>query len=122
MTMPARVVVVHDDPEFIDSLAEKLGPGVAWFTDPVRALTALESARTVEFLVTCLAFADRQPVGLSLARAVRAARPDVRIIFTGHPEHREYARGLGEFIEQPVKAEHVAMVIEWLTDKPRLEE
>jgi hypothetical protein len=113
--MPARYVVVHDDPEFTDAVVEKLGKDVAWFTDPVRALTALEGARTVAFLITRMQFADNQPVGLSLARLARAARPDVRVVFTGRPEHREYARGLGEFIAEPVNARHVGMVIEWLT-------
>jgi hypothetical protein len=42
--MPARFVVVHDDPEFIDALAENLGKDVAWFTDPLKALKALEYA------------------------------------------------------------------------------
>ena len=116
--MPARVVVVHDDPEFIDALAEKLGPDTMWFTDPVRALLALESAKTVAFLVTRLQFANRQSVGLSLARVTKAVRPDVRIIFTGAPGQQEYARDLGDFIPEPVRATHVAMVVEWLTDRP----
>jgi hypothetical protein len=113
--MPARYVVVHDDPEFTAALADKLGRNVAWFSDPVKALTALESARTVAFLITRLQFADAQPVGLSLARLARAARPDVRVVFTGLPDHRDYARGLGEFIAEPVNATHVGMVIEWLS-------
>jgi hypothetical protein len=113
--MPARIVVVHDDPEFNAALVEKLGKDVAWFTDPVKALTALESARTVAFLITRLQFTDSQPVGLSLARLARAARPDVRVVFTGRPQHRDYARGLGEFLAEPVNATHVGMVIEWLS-------
>jgi hypothetical protein len=116
--VPARIVVIHDDPEFLDALAEKLGPGVAWFTDPIRALTALESAKTVAFLVTRLQFSDRQPVGLSLARLARMARPDVRVVFTGMPGHEQYARGLGEFVPEPVKATHVGMVVEWLAKEP----
>jgi ActR/RegA family two-component response regulator len=112
--MPARIVIVHDDPAFIDALARKLGPDVAWFAEPLAALAALKSANTIRFLITRLSFADRQPVGLSLARLAREARPDVRVVFTGMPEHREYARGLGEFIPEPADATHVGMVIEWL--------
>src|ERR1700729_3702285 len=111
VSMPARFVVVHDDPEFTDALVEKLGKDVAWFTDPVKALIALESASTVEFLITRLQFTDSQPVGLSLARLARAARPDVRVVFTGLPRHRRFARGLGEFIPEPVEAAHVGMVV-----------
>jgi ActR/RegA family two-component response regulator len=113
--MPAKIVVVHDDAEFADALGEKLGKDVRWFTDPVEALTAMETAKTIAFLITRLQFDDSQPVGLSLARLARSARPDVRVVFTGHPEHRDYARGLGEFIAEPVNATHVGMVIEWLS-------
>lgn len=113
--MPAKIVVVHDDVEFTEALGQKLGKDVAWFTDPVAALTALEAARTVRFLITRLQFTDSQPVGLSLARLARQARPDVRVVFTGHPQHQDYARGLGEFIAEPVSATHVGMVIEWLS-------
>jgi len=113
--MPARFVVVHDDPEFTDALAGKLGKDVAWFTDPVKALAALGSARTVAYLITRLQFADAQPVGLSLARLARAARPDVRVVFTGAPRYKDLACELGEFIVEPVDAAHVGMVIEWLS-------
>jgi ActR/RegA family two-component response regulator len=113
--MPARFVVVHDDPTFTDALVEKLGRDVVWFSDPMRALAALESARTVEFLITRMQFTDNQPVGLSLARLARAARPEVRVVFTGLLRYRDYARGLGEFIAEPVNATHVGMVIEWLS-------
>jgi hypothetical protein len=116
--MPARIVVVHDDPVFTDSLAEKLGPDVAWFTDPIKALTALESAKSIAFLITRLQFSDRQPVGLSLARLARVTRPDVRIVFTGDPEFRHHSWGLGEFIPEPTNAGHVGMVIEWLAGTP----
>jgi two-component SAPR family response regulator len=119
--MPARIVVVHDDPVFTDAIAGKLGSDVAWFTDPVRALGALASARSVEFLVTRLEFSNCQPVGLSLARVVRAVRPNVRVIFTGRPEYREHARGVRKFVAEPVSAAHLATVIEWLTESPAAE-
>jgi ActR/RegA family two-component response regulator len=116
--MPARVVVVHDDPVFTDALAQKLKPDVAWFADPMKALAALEAAKNVMFLVTRVQFANQQPLGLSLARLTRAARPDVRVIFTGLPDHVAYARGLGEFIQEPADATHVAMIVEWLRELP----
>ena len=116
--MPARIFVVHDDPEFTDALVEGLGPDVIWFTDPIKALAALETAKTVSFLVTRLQFSDRQPVGLSLARLARMDRPDVRVVFTGAPGQEEFARGLGEFIPEPVTATYVGMVIEWLAVTP----
>jgi hypothetical protein len=114
--MPARIVVVHDDLIFTAALADKLGPDVAWFADPLKALTALAYAKSITFLVTRLQFADGQPIGLSLARMARATRPEVRVIFTGDPHHREYARGVGEFVLEPTDATHVGMVIEWLSE------
>lgn len=112
--MPARIVVVHDDPELTKSLVEHLGPGVAAFDDPVQALDFLRRARTVEFLITRLAFGNKQSLGLSLARMARSARPEVRVIFAGRPEHRQIARGQGEFLEEPVSATHIGMIVEWL--------
>jgi hypothetical protein len=114
--MPAPIVLVHDDSEFADALIDRFSPGIRWFTDPVQALTALEIARNITFLITRLQFDDRQPVGLSLARLARAARPQVRVVFTGPPEHRQHAMGIGEFIPEPVRPEHVAMIIEWLDE------
>jgi hypothetical protein len=72
-----------------------------------------KSASTVEFLITRLHF-DSQPIGLSLARVTRAARPEVRVIFTGDHEHRATARGLGEFLEVPVNVSQIGMLVEWL--------
>jgi DNA-binding response OmpR family regulator len=115
--MPARIVLVHDDLAFSNALRERLSPNVDWYADPTIALTALEAAKTLTFLVTRLQFGDRQPIGLSLARLARTARPDVRVIFTGLTEHKDLALGLGEFIPEPVQAPHVAMLIEWLTER-----
>jgi hypothetical protein len=108
--MPARYVIVHDDPERTNALSQKLGPNVASFGDPTIALMALEAAKNVTFLITRLQVDDRQPIGLSLARLARSRRPDVRVIFTGQPHHRRYARGLGEFIPEPVEPSHVGLV------------
>jgi hypothetical protein len=119
--MPARIVLVHDDAEFANALAASLGPDLEWFKDPIRGLALLESARTIEFLITRLVFANRQPLGLSLARVTRSARPGVRIIFTGHLRHRNVARGLGEFLEEPVTATQIGMIVEWLRSESDLE-
>ena len=53
--MPARIVVVHDEPEFADPLAAMLGAAgqdVAVFADPMAALHALDTVQTIEVLVT----------------------------------------------------------------------
>jgi hypothetical protein len=112
--MPARIVIVHDDPAFTGPLLESLLPDAVLLVDPVKALAALENAETIEFLICRLQFEDLQPLGLSLARIVRDARPDVRIIFTGSPAHRHLARGLGEFVPEPVAPGYVRMMVEWM--------
>ena len=111
--MPAHIVLVHDDREFARTLVEHL-PGVAWFRDPLQALSLMKAARTVEFLITRLAFDDKQPIGLALARVTRAVRPDVRIIFTGPQSHRGSVRGVGDFMEEPILARQAGMLVEWL--------
>ena len=114
--MPARVVVVHDDVKFTSALVERFGPDVAVFRDPVKALTALKAAKSISFLVARMQFDDLQPVGLSLARMARAARPNVRVVFTGRPAHRAYARGLGEFLTEPVEAGPISLIVEWMEE------
>ena len=114
--MPAPIVLVHDDTDFVDDLTERFGSGIRWFKDPVEALTALEVARRITILITRVQFDDGQPIGLSLARLARAAKPEVRVVFTGPNDHRQHAMGIGEFIPEPVRPEHVAMVIEWLDE------
>lgn len=115
--MPARIVIVHDDPALTGPLVKSLGPDTVLFTDPMQGLAVLKGARTVEFLICRVQFEDRQPLGLSLARVVRHVRPDVRIIFTGEPDHRHLVRGLGEFVPEPVAPAYVAMIVEWLIEE-----
>jgi len=48
--MPARVVLVHDDPEFVGPLRDAIqasGYDVAVFPDSMVALDALDAAQTV---------------------------------------------------------------------------
>jgi hypothetical protein len=83
--MPARFVVVHDDTGFTNALIKRLGADLVWFDYSSRALEALESARSIRFLITRVLFDDRRPLGLSLAQLARVARSDVRVIF--FPDH-----------------------------------
>ena len=64
--MPARVVVVHDEPEFAGKVATALrcaGHDVAVFADPMVALDALDAAANIEVLVTRIKFAPGKPNG-----------------------------------------------------------
>ena len=111
--MPARVVVVHDDPMFADPLAALLGAGqdVALFTDPMAALDALDTARTIEVLVTRVRFAPGQPNGIVLARMARIKRPGIRVLFVARPEFAGHTAGLGTFMAQPVSVADVAETV-----------
>ena len=89
--MPAPIVLVHDDTEFADALIDRFSPGIRWFTDPVQALTALEIARSITFLIT----RSNSMTGNRLDSRWHDWREQrgrqVRVVFTGPPEHRQHA-------------------------------
>ena len=90
--MPARVVIVHDDPDTREPLAEALtlaGHELAKFHDALVALEALRQARTVEVLITRVRFGRGKPHGLALVIHARKRRPDVKVIFVGSPSSRQ---------------------------------
>ena len=103
--MPARIVIIHDDPDFADPLTAALtlaGHDVATFTDPMAGWDALDAAYRVEVLITRVTFAPGKPNGISLARMARSKRPGIRVLFTALPEFAEHANGLGAFMPMPV--------------------
>ena len=111
--MPATIVVVHEDPIFRAELHQALlaaGHEATTFSDPTLALTALRMARTIEVLVTGVQFGD-QPIGLSLARVARSARPGVRVIFTSRPRFQSFAEGFGEFMAMPADVHDVVSAV-----------
>lgn len=88
--MPAQLVLVHDDPKFVEQCAAMLqsaGYHVAAFSDPLLALDALDAARTVELLITRVAYALGKPSGLALARMAKLRRPNIRVLFLALPEN-----------------------------------
>lgn len=99
--MPARVVVVHRDPEIAARVTEEIqhtGCTAIGITDSMEALTVLETAQSIEVLVTGVDFPPGKPHGISVARMTRTKRPEVKILFTGSPESEEHTLGVGEFI------------------------
>jgi DNA-binding NtrC family response regulator len=103
--MPACIVVVHDDPKFVDQLTAALsiaGYDVAAFVDPMAALIALDAAQSLEVLITRVHFGPGTLNGAALARMARSKRPGIRVLFTALPEWEEYAEGLGKFMPLPV--------------------
>jgi DNA-binding NtrC family response regulator len=120
----ARVVVVHNDPEFAAQVAATLtraGHDVAVFADPMVALDALDTAQHVEVLVTQIRFAPAKPNGIALARMALIRRPWIKVLFTARPEFAEHAAGLGEFIAMPACVTDVAAAVDGLLLAAELE-
>jgi DNA-binding NtrC family response regulator len=95
--VPARLVVVHDDPGFSQQAVDALrlaGYEVAAFTDPMAALDALKNALRVEVLITCVQFPPGKPNGVALALMARHKRPGIKVLFTARPEFAEHAEGV----------------------------
>jgi DNA-binding NtrC family response regulator len=103
--MPTSIVVVHDEPEFVEQLTAALslaGYDVFSFVDPMAALEAFDASRWLEVLVTRVHFGLGKINGVALARMARAKRPGIRVLFTALPEFAKYVEGLGEFMPMPV--------------------
>ena len=103
--MPARVLLVHDDPEFVGRATPALegaGYTVAAFLDPLQALDAVRAAGQAELMITRMEFEALTLNGVALARMAKMTCRNIRVIFTASPELREHAEGLGEFLPLPV--------------------
>jgi CheY-like chemotaxis protein len=117
--MPARIVVVHDDPEFIDRTVTALlaaGYDVTAFTDTISALAALEAAQWLELLITRVIFPPGQPNGVALARMARVKKPGVKLLFAALPETQEHTAGLGEFLPAPVDPADIVTLVGKMLD------
>jgi hypothetical protein len=104
------VVIVWDEPEFVDEAATALGEvgsDVLALTDPMVAWDALQRAKSIELLITCVNFAPGKPNGVALGRMARIKRPEARILFVGLPELEEYTDGLGVFMPSPITVPQV---------------
>jgi len=114
MPTPARIAVVHDDPEFIESTVTALvgtGHSVRAFTSSMSAIKALEAAQQIEVLVTRVIFPEGQPNGVSLALMARVKKPGVKVPFAALPEMQAHTEGVGEFLPAPADpADIVALV------------
>ena len=112
--VPARIVLVHDDPVFLNTLATALradGHDTAAFSNSMLAWDALTAAHKVELLITRVRFPAGSPHGVALALHARDARPGVRVLFMAVPELRSHAEGLDMVMLLPVTpAEIVATV------------
>jgi DNA-binding response OmpR family regulator len=113
--MPARIVVVHDDRDFIEATAMALraaGYDVAAFLDPMAAHIALDAAQNVEVLITCVEFPVGKSNGVSLALMARARCPGIKVLFAALAEYRADTTGLGEFLPMPVAPADIVATVD----------
>jgi CheY-like chemotaxis protein len=108
--MPARVVVVHDEPGFVEELVAALnlaGHQVAAYADPLAAWDALAATRLTEVLITRVQFPPGKSNGLALALMARANRPGIQVIFIALPQFARECEDVGLFLPLPVSVPHV---------------
>ncbi len=120
--MPASVVVVHDDPAFLEASSAALqgaGHEVASFTDPMVALNAIEAARRVEVLVTRVIFPEGKPNGVSLALVGQTKRPGLKVLFVADRKFKRHTEGIGEFIPHPVELSSLVEAVTRLVQESR---
>lgn len=108
--MPARIVVVLDEPTAADQVAALLQAqsyDAISLRDSMIALDALAGATHVELLVTSLNHGSGKPNGISLALMARQRRPGMKVMFAGDEALAHHTDGLGTFLASPIKIEDV---------------
>lgn len=103
--MPARIVLVHDDTDFLRKAAAAIraaGYEVAAFDRSMAALDALRGAQSVQLLITRVNFPPGSPHGVSLASMARRKTPGLKVLFVARPEKQEDTQGIGEFMAAPI--------------------
>src|SRR5262249_23074597 len=81
---------------------------VAPFSDPMRALDALDGAQTVELLITRVQYPAGKPTGIVLARMARWRRPQIRILMMAVPEAEPYlGEDWGEHLPLPATTDRL---------------
>ena len=121
--MPARIVVAHDDPEFIESTVMALrgaGYDVLAFASSMSALDALEAAPIVEVLITRVWFPQGQPNGVALGLMARMKRAGIKVLFVARPDTQGHTEGVGEFLPVPVTASEIVEKVGQMLAKQRL--
>ena len=86
--MPARVVVVHDEPEFAGRLVSALrsaGHDVTAFTAPLATWDVVTDLQRVDVLITRVVYPPGQSNGVTLAMKV-PNQPEIHVLLTGGPQ------------------------------------
>jgi DNA-binding response OmpR family regulator len=116
-TMAPRLLVVHDEVEFVDAVVTSLkvaGHQVTAFPDPLAAWDAIEE---INVLITRVQFPPGKSNGLALARKARVNRPPTCILFVALPEFQKDVDDLGVFLPMPVNVADVVETVECLLNQ-----
>jgi DNA-binding NtrC family response regulator len=105
--MSATVLVVHSETDACELMVSALraaGFEVVGFSDPMRALDAVESDSRIRVLVTRINFGEGRLNGIALARMLRHnIGRRIKVVFVGRSENRRYVDdGECEFIPHPI--------------------
>jgi DNA-binding NtrC family response regulator len=115
--MPAHIVIVHNDPAFLDAVCAALsasGNSVLAYSDAMQALDALEDATTIEVLVTRVDFGRGKLNGVALARMAQFRRAEVKVLFVARTENKEYTTGVGDLLTAPAAVPDVVAAVDRL--------
>jgi DNA-binding NtrC family response regulator len=107
--MPSRVILVHDDPDLLNTLSAALtwaGHAVARFTEPKAALSTLETT-SFELLITRVEFKRQTIDGVVLAKRAKDKHPGLPVLFVGRSETRLFIEGVGQLLETPASVRDV---------------
>lgn len=108
--MPARVIVVLDEPGFATTAAAEInaaGYDAVALPDSMAGVEALKDAHRIELLITCPDFAEGKPNGISLALMARARRPGLKVLFIGDPGMERFTAGVGTLMVPPATTQEL---------------
>lgn len=111
--MPARVILVHDQPVFLQRASRALqdaGYDVAAFANSLDAWPEIAEGAAADVLVTMIRFAEGLPNGVALARRARLAR-EMKVVFIGTKDMACHADDLGPVLESPVTPEALVSAV-----------
>jgi DNA-binding NtrC family response regulator len=118
--MPARIVVVLDEPAAASQAAalfQAQGYDAISLPESLTALEALSGATHVELLVTSLNHGPGKPNGISLVLMTRQRRPGLKALFVGDESMERHTNGLGAFLAAPVRIEDVVSAAILMLDR-----
>jgi hypothetical protein len=93
--MPARIAVIHDQPEFADRLVSALrlaGHDAAEITETVATWRVIADLQRVELLITRVAYPPGRSDGVALAMKV-PNQPDFHVLLAGEPQSAAQSDG-----------------------------